>query len=214
MQSRAHGAGQSSATTNFAEGDVFIGNDPHSTGAMHANDFQAVAPIFLGEHCIGFCYLHAHMLDVGGIVPGSWGVGATDCYGEAFRMPFVKYVEDGIFNETVQRILSKNSRLPAALLNDIQSMVVAALAGAKQIRDLGRALRTVAIRGHHRGVHRAYRASGTQAADGTAGRLIRSSRLDGAQRTRQRSVRGPSETRPWPEAVFTSSSPAFRKPTD
>jgi len=120
----------------LAEGDVFIGNDPHSTGAMHANDFQAVAPIFLGEHCIGFCYLHAHMLDVGGIVPGSWGVGATDCYGEAFRMPFVKYVEDGLFNETVQRILSKNSRLPAALLNDIQSMVVAALAGAKQIRDL------------------------------------------------------------------------------
>ena len=121
---------------HLAEGDVFIGNDPHSTGAMHANDFQAVAPIFLGKHCIGFCYLHAHMLDIGGIVPGSWGVGATDCYGEAFRMPFVKYVEAGRFNETVQRILVKNTRLPAALLNDIQSMVVAALAGAKQIRDL------------------------------------------------------------------------------
>jgi N-methylhydantoinase B len=120
----------------LAEGDVLIGNDPHSTGAMHANDFQAVAPIFLDKHCIGFCYLHAHMLDVGGIVPGSWGVGATDCYGEAFRMPFVKYVEAGRFNETVQRILVKNSRLPAALLNDIQSMVVAALAGTKQIRDL------------------------------------------------------------------------------
>ena len=137
----------------FAEGDVFIGNDPHSTGAMHANDFQAVAPIFLAEHCIGFCYLHAHMLDVGGIVPGSWGVGATDCYGEAFRMPFVKYVEDGVFNQTVQRILSKNSRLPAALLNDIQSMVVAALAGAKQIRDLADHYGRSAIRGHHRGVH-------------------------------------------------------------
>jgi N-methylhydantoinase B len=120
----------------MAAGDVFIGNDPHSTGAMHANDFQAVAPIFLHEQCIGFCYLHAHMLDVGGIVPGSWGVGATDCYGEAFRMPFVKYVEDGRFNETVQRILAKNSRLPAALLNDIQSMVVAALAGAKQVCEL------------------------------------------------------------------------------
>ena len=120
----------------LAEGDVFIGNDPHSTGAMHANDFQTVAPIFLDEHCIGFCYLHAHMLDVGGIVPGSWGVGATDCYGEAFRMPFVKYIEAGRFNETVQRILVKNTRLPAALLNDIQSLVVAALAGTKQIRDL------------------------------------------------------------------------------
>jgi N-methylhydantoinase B len=121
---------------HMAEGDVFIGNDPHSTGAMHANDFQAVAPILLDNRCIGYCYLHAHMLDVGGIVPGSWGVGATDCYGEAFRMPFVKYVEAGRFNETVQRILAKNSRLPAALLNDIQSMVVAALAGAKQICEL------------------------------------------------------------------------------
>jgi N-methylhydantoinase B len=120
----------------MSEGDVFIGNDPHSTGAMHANDLQAVAPIFQGEHCIGFCYLHAHMLDVGGIVPGSWGIGATDCYGEAFRMPFIKYVENGRINETVNRILSKNSRLPAALLNDIQSVVVAALAGAKQLRAL------------------------------------------------------------------------------
>lgn len=123
-------------STRLAKGDVFIGNDPHSTGAMHANDFQAVAPIFLDTDCIGFCYLHAHMLDVGGIVPGGWGVGATDCYGEAFRMPFVKYAEGGRFNETVQRILVKNTRLPAALLNDIQSMVVAALAGANQIRDL------------------------------------------------------------------------------
>lgn len=51
-------------------------------------------------------------------------------------MPFVKYVEDGRFNETVQRILVKNTRLPAAMLNDIQSMVVAALAGAVQIREL------------------------------------------------------------------------------
>jgi N-methylhydantoinase B len=120
----------------FVEGDVFIGNDPHSTGAMHANDFQCVTPIFFDGRCVGLCYLHAHMLDVAGIVPGGWGVGATDCYGEAFRMPFVKYVEGGEFNETVQRILSKNSRLPKALLNDIQSMVVAALAGAAQIRDL------------------------------------------------------------------------------
>jgi N-methylhydantoinase B len=120
----------------LAEGDVLIGNDPHSTGAMHANDFQCVTPIFFDGQCIGFSYLHAHMLDVAGIVPGGWGVGATDCYGEAFRMPFVKYVENGTFNETVQRILGKNSRLPAALLNDIQSMVVAGLAGARQIRDL------------------------------------------------------------------------------
>jgi N-methylhydantoinase B len=120
----------------FAEGDVFLGNDPHSTGAMHANDFQSITPVFLDGECVGLCYLHAHMLDVGGIVPGGWGVGATDCYGEAFRMPFVKYVEGGRINTTVQRILSKNTRLPETLLNDVQGMVAAGLAGAKQLGAL------------------------------------------------------------------------------
>jgi len=120
----------------LAEGDVFLGNDPHSTGAMHANDFQAVTPVFLEGRCVGFCYIHAHMLDVAGIVPGGWGVGATDCFGEAFRMPFVKYVEDGRINSSVQRILSKNSRLPETLLNDLQGMVAASKAGARQLSAL------------------------------------------------------------------------------
>jgi len=120
----------------LAEGDVFLGNDPHSTGAMHANDFQAVTPVFLEGACVGFCYIHAHMLDVAGIVPGGWAVGATDCFGEAFRMPFVKYVESGRISNTVQRILSKNSRLPDTLLNDIQGMVAASLAGARQLSAL------------------------------------------------------------------------------
>ena len=120
----------------FAEGDVFLGNDPHSTGAMHANDFQTITPIFLDGDCVGYCYMHAHMLDVAGIVPGGWGVGATDCYGEAFRMPFVKYLDSGRVNTTARRILTTNTRLPEAMLNDIQGMVTAGIAGAEQLRDL------------------------------------------------------------------------------
>ena len=121
---------------DMADGDIFIGNDPHSTGAMHANDFQAVTPVFLDGECVGFCYIHAHMLDVAGIVPGGWGVGATDCFGEAFRMPFVKYLDAGKVNTAVQRILSKNSRLPDTLLNDLQGMVAASQAGARQLASL------------------------------------------------------------------------------
>ena len=121
---------------DMAEGDVFLGNDPHSTGAMHANDFQAVTPAFLDGAIVGFIYIHAHMLDVGGIVPGGWGVGATDCFGEAFRMPFVRYVSGGRIDTSVQRILSKNSRLPATLLNDVQGMVAASLAGSRQLTAL------------------------------------------------------------------------------
>jgi N-methylhydantoinase B len=129
---------------DIGEGDVFLGNDPHSTGAMHANDFQTVTPVFLDGACVGFCYIHAHMLDVAGIVPGGWGVGATDCFGEAFRMPFVKYLEAGRRNISVERILSKNSRLPDTLLNDVQGMVAAGLAGARQLSAL------VARYGHRR----------------------------------------------------------------
>ncbi|MBV9840952.1 MAG: hydantoinase B/oxoprolinase family protein [Sphingomonadaceae bacterium] len=116
----------------FEEGDTFLGNDPFTAGAMHANDVQTITPVFQDGTCIGFCYLHAHMLDVGGIVPGSWGVGATDCFGEAFRVPFVKYVEKGRVNETVKRIIARNTRLPGALLNDLRGMAAAGEAGARQ----------------------------------------------------------------------------------
>jgi len=120
----------------FEEGDTFLGNDPFSAGAMHANDIQTITPIFDDGQCVGFCYLHAHMLDVGGIVPGSWGVGATDCFGEAFRIPFVKYIEKGRVNETVRKILARNTRLPTAVLNDLRGMVTAGETGARQYRAL------------------------------------------------------------------------------
>ena len=120
----------------FEEGDTFLGNDPFVTGAMHANDVQTITPIFLDGRCIGFCYLHAHMLDVGGIVPGSWGVGATDCFGEAFRVPFVKLLERGKINDTLRRILARNTRLPDALFNDLRGMAAAGEAGARQYRAL------------------------------------------------------------------------------
>ena len=105
----------------LADGALFDWERSAFTGSMHANDFQgAVARIssrtIASDFATSTPYARRRRY-----VPGGWGVGATDRYGEAFRMPFVKYVEAGRFNETVQRILVKNTRLPAAMLNDIET---------------------------------------------------------------------------------------------
>jgi N-methylhydantoinase B len=120
----------------FADGDVFLANDPFSTGALHANDMQVIVPVFVDQTCVGFAYMHAHVMDVGGIMPGSWGVGATDCFGEAFRLPFVKYSENGKINQMVRKIVAVNTRLPDMVLSDIQSMATAAQVGAARLKEL------------------------------------------------------------------------------
>jgi N-methylhydantoinase B len=120
----------------FVDGDVFLANDPFSTGALHANDMQVIVPVFVDGACVGFTYMHAHVMDIGGIMPGSWGVGATDCFGEAFRLPFVKYSENGQVNQLIRKIVAMNTRLPEMVLNDIQGMATAAQVGAARLKAL------------------------------------------------------------------------------
>ena len=120
----------------FAEGEVFLANDPYSTGALHANDMQVITPVMLDGRCVGFTYMHAHVMDVGGIVPGSWGVGAKDVFAEAFRLPFVRYMRGGKVDESIRAIIARNTRLPELVLNDIHGLVTATRQGAAQLSQL------------------------------------------------------------------------------
>jgi len=120
----------------FVDGDVFIANDPFDSGAMHANDMQVITPVFVRERCVGFTYMHAHVMDVGGIVPGSWGVGARDVFAESFRLPFVRYLSAGVRDETIRAIIARNTRLPDLVLNDIHGLVTATRLGAAQMQEL------------------------------------------------------------------------------
>jgi N-methylhydantoinase B len=93
------------------DGDAFITNDPW-VGAMHMNDTVMVAPIFYEDKLICWSGISMHEMDVGGPVPGSFVVGATDVYGEAPLIPPLKIVERNEFRPEVEELFLRNTRTP------------------------------------------------------------------------------------------------------
>ena len=78
-------------------GDVFFWNDPYNSsgGIGHVPDLCTTVPIFYGDRLIGFSQVFGHHDDVGGSVPGSLPVHATDSWMEGLLVPPIKLYERG-----------------------------------------------------------------------------------------------------------------------
>jgi N-methylhydantoinase B len=115
-------------------GDAFISNDPHTAGASHPPDTNVISPIFHDDELIGWAQSQAHLVDVGGMTPGGFAPGATDCYAEALRLPpGVKIFEKGEPVEWVRRTLLNNVRVPALFWNDVRSLVASNNTGIRRL---------------------------------------------------------------------------------
>jgi N-methylhydantoinase B len=116
------------ATTPRADihpGDVFICNDPFTTGNAHQVDVGVVRPIFVGDELVAWCWAEAHVNDFGGFAPGSMAPMATETYGEALRLPGVKIVSRGRIIDDIWRIIETNIRVPEMVLGDIRCFIAA-----------------------------------------------------------------------------------------
>ena len=56
---------------SIAPEDVFILNDPYTSGGIHLPDIYIIKPVFIAGGLEGFSCALAHQTDVGGMVPGS-----------------------------------------------------------------------------------------------------------------------------------------------
>jgi N-methylhydantoinase B len=106
-------------------GDVFICNDPFTTGNAHQVDVGVVRPIFVGDEIVAWCWSEAHVNDFGGFAPGSMAPMATETYGEALRLPGIKIVSRGTIIDDVWRIIETNIRVPDIVLGDIRCFIAA-----------------------------------------------------------------------------------------
>ena len=127
----------------FAEGDihpgdVFFWNDPYNScgGIGHIPDLCTTVPIFLGDRLIGFSQVFGHHDDVGGAVPGSMPVKATDMWTEGLVVPPIKLFDAGVLNEAAYSIVARNSRLSEHLKGDIDAEIGAARLGSNRIVQL------------------------------------------------------------------------------
>lgn len=120
---------------SLAPGDAVIVNDPYQ-GGMHLPDIFMFVPFFFREVLEGFCVVICHHTDVGGRVPGSNASDSTEIYQEGLRIPVVKLYEAGVVNDTMERVIAQNVRLPDRVLGDLRAQYAASQVGVKELTSL------------------------------------------------------------------------------
>jgi N-methylhydantoinase B len=122
----------------IAEGDVFLANDPHSGGGLHPQDIVIQRPVFFEGKRIAWVALAAHMMDMGGMVPGSSAVHATECYQEALRLPPVRLIRQGVECDDIWAIFRINVRSSDLIEMDMRSLVIGGGVAEAKIVELVR----------------------------------------------------------------------------
>jgi N-methylhydantoinase B len=107
----------------IAAGDVFIVNDPHHGGGLHPGDVIVGQPVFAGDRRVGWAVIAAHMMDMGGLAPGTFFPNATDCYQEGLRLPPVRLLRAGKEVSEVWDIVRINVRLAPIIEMDLRGLV-------------------------------------------------------------------------------------------
>lgn len=121
---------------SIADGDVFIANDPHSGGGVHPQDVVIQKPVFVDGRMVAWVALTAHMMDMGGMVPGSSAVAATECYQEALRLPPVRLIRRHEEVKDIWNIIGINIRSADYVEMDIRSLVIGGTVAARKLEEL------------------------------------------------------------------------------
>ncbi|MFO1038183.1 MAG: hydantoinase B/oxoprolinase family protein [Geminicoccaceae bacterium] len=119
----------------FQPGDVVVHNDPYR-GNCHIPEHMLMKPIFLEGELIGFSGAIGHLAEVGGKAPGSFASDATDVYQEGLRLPPVKLIEGGRYNEQLWRVILANHRTPRNSWGDFHAMIGALNIGERRLAEL------------------------------------------------------------------------------
>lgn len=121
---------------NGQPGDVYVMNDPYTSGGMHLPDVYLIQPVFYDERIEGYVATIVHHADVGGMAPGSMAIGATEIFQEGLRIPLLKLFDAGEPNHTLITLLETNSRMPDQLRGDLRAQVASCRAGARGLAQL------------------------------------------------------------------------------
>lgn len=117
-------------------GDIYIMNDPYTSGGMHLPDVYLIQPVFYESRIEGYVATIVHHADIGGMAPGSMAIGATEIYQEGLRIPLMKLCDAGAVNDALVTLLETNSRMPGQLRGDLRAQVASCKAGERGLVQL------------------------------------------------------------------------------
>ena len=146
---------------------MFLANDPHNGGGLHPQDVMVQRPVFVDDQLIAWVVISAHMMDMGGMVVGSFAPAATECYQEALRLPPVRLFRGGVEEADVWAIFRTNIRLSELVEMDLRSLVAGCHVAEEKIVEVLEAMGAdefVEGIGTHPGPHRGRDAAPDQSA--------------------------------------------------
>jgi N-methylhydantoinase B len=116
-------------------GDGIVLNDSQM-GSGHLPDMFLISPIFVDDRIEGYAVTIAHMIDVGGMAPGSQAVDATEIYQEGLRLFPTKAIEGGEIQRWFADLVAANVRIPEKVIGDIKAQQNANHRGETLFREV------------------------------------------------------------------------------
>jgi len=116
----------------YVDGDVVILNDPY-LGGTHLMDMKLVKPFFYQGEQVAMLANTGHWTDIGGAVPGGFGVKATEVFQEGLRITPTLLYRGGELDEAVLTLMLDNMRRPDERLGDLKAQVAALNTGAARL---------------------------------------------------------------------------------
>lgn len=135
---------------DIQEGDVVALNDPFA-GGTHLPDVTLIASVSVEQRAVSskekngslltahrslfYVANRAHHADIGGANAGSMGM-ATDVYGEGIRIPPVRIVKNGKFDEDLLKLLFANVRANEERRADFEAQIGSLKTGAARLLEI------------------------------------------------------------------------------
>jgi N-methylhydantoinase B/oxoprolinase/acetone carboxylase alpha subunit len=111
-------------------GDIFENNDSHY-GGIHASDFDAAIPIFYDGELVAWASGVSHVMDCGGVLPGSIGFMNPDAFSDGVPVTMERVGENDKYTRWYEMRIASRTRMPDMVLGDARGR----LAGMITIRD-------------------------------------------------------------------------------
>ena len=120
---------------NLGPGDTLICNDPWR-GAIHMPDVNLFRPVFWEGELIFVLSDAAHLLDIGGPVPGGFNNSAQDFFSEGLRIPPMLIMSGDKPVRSTMNLILENSRTPMQNLGDLRALFGTMKVGESRLHRL------------------------------------------------------------------------------
>jgi N-methylhydantoinase B len=130
----------------LAPGDVLMCNDPVRTGT-HPNDVLFTRPVFENDDLIGFMSIQAHMMDIGGTVPGGFSPAKQTIYENGLVIPPMLFYRGDEPVRSAFSLIFDNARFGEMMLPDFLSIAANLRLGERLLVETVRRYGVEAYRG-------------------------------------------------------------------